>query len=97
MGAQWKAKGKELAASARGKLFGRLVKDILVAARNGADPASNSKLRLCVEQARKVSMPKDTLERAIKKGAGLTGEAVHFEHVIYEASPRTKSPSWSNA
>ena len=84
MGAQWKAKGKELAASARGKLFGRLVKDILVAARNGADPASNSKLRLVVEQARKVSMPKETLERAIKKGAGLTGEAVHFEHVIYE-------------
>jgi YebC/PmpR family DNA-binding regulatory protein len=37
-----------------------------------------------VEQARKVSMPKETLERAIKKGAGLTGEAVHFEHVIYE-------------
>ena len=84
MGAQWKAKGKELAASARGKLFGRLAKDIMVAARNGADPASNSKLRLVVEQARKVSMPKDTLERAIKKGAGLTGEAVHFEHVIYE-------------
>jgi YebC/PmpR family DNA-binding regulatory protein len=84
MGAQWKAKGKELAASARGKLFGRLAKDIMVAARNGADPASNSKLRLVVEQARKVSMPKETLERAIKKGAGLTGEAVHFEHVIYE-------------
>ena len=84
MGAQWKAKGKELAANARGKLFGRLAKDIMVAARNGADPASNSKLRLVVEQARKVSMPKDTLERAIKKGAGLTGEAVHFEHVIYE-------------
>jgi YebC/PmpR family DNA-binding regulatory protein len=84
MGAQWKAKGKELAASVRGKLFGRLAKDIMVAARNGADPASNSKLRLVVEQARKVSMPKDTLERAIKKGAGLTGEAVHFEHVIYE-------------
>ena len=84
MGAQWKAKGKELAASARGKLFGRLVKDILVAARNGADPASNSKLRLCVEQARKVSMPKDTLDRAIKTGAGLTGEVVNYEHVIYE-------------
>jgi YebC/PmpR family DNA-binding regulatory protein len=61
-----------------------LAKDIMVAARNGADPASNSKLRLVVEQARKVSMPKETLERAIKKGAGLTGEAVHFEHVIYE-------------
>lgn len=84
MGAQWKAKGKAAAADARGKLFGRLAKDIMVAARNGADPASNSRLRLVVEQARKVSMPKDTLDRAIKKGAGLTGETVHFEHVMYE-------------
>jgi YebC/PmpR family DNA-binding regulatory protein len=84
MGAQWKAKGKELAANAKGKLFGRLAKDIMIAARSGADPASNSRLRLVVEQARKVSMPKETLERAIKKGAGLTGEAVHFEHVMYE-------------
>jgi YebC/PmpR family DNA-binding regulatory protein len=84
MGAQWKAKGKELAANAKGKLFGRLSKDIMLAARNGADPATNSRLRLVVEQARKVSMPKDTLERAIKKGAGLTGEAVNFEHVMYE-------------
>ena len=84
MGAQWKAKGKAQAADARGKLFGRLAKDIMVAARSGADPATNSRLRLVVEQARKVSMPKDTLERAIKKGAGLTGETVNFEHVIYE-------------
>ena len=84
MGAQWKAKGKAQAADARGKLFGRLAKDIMVAARSGADPASNAKLRLVVEQARKVSMPKDTLERAIKKGAGLTGENVHFERVVYE-------------
>ena len=84
MGAQWKAKGKELAANAKGKLFGRLAKDIMIAARNGADPALNARLRLVVEQARKVSMPKDTLDRAIKKGAGMTGEAVSFEHVIYE-------------
>ena len=84
MGAQWKAKGKAQAADARGKLFGRLAKDIMVAARSGADPGSNSRLRLVVEQARKVSMPKETLERAIKKGAGLSGEPVHFEHVIYE-------------
>ena len=84
MGAQWKAKGKELAASAKGRLFGRLAKDIMIAARSGADPATNSRLRLVVEQARKVSMPKETLDRAIKKGAGLTGETVNFEHVIYE-------------
>lgn len=84
MGAQWKAKGKELAANARGRVFGKLSKDIMIAARSGADPAANARLRLLVEQARKVSMPKDTLDRAIKKGAGLTGEAVNFEHVIYE-------------
>src|SRR3982750_2256564 len=84
MGAQWKAKHKDLAANAKGRVFGKLAKDIMIAARGGADPASNARLRLVVEQARKVSMPKETLERAIKKGAGLTGEAVHFEHVIYE-------------
>lgn len=84
MGAQWKAKGKAQAADARGKLFGKLAKEIMVAARGGADPASNSRLRLVVEQARKASMPKETLDRAIKKGAGLSGETVHFEHVIYE-------------
>ena len=84
MGAQWKAKHKDLAANARGRLFGKLAKDIMIAARNGPDPAANSRLRLVVEQARKVSMPKETLERAIKKGAGLTGEAVHFEHALYE-------------
>ena len=84
MGAQWKAKGKELAANAKGRMFGKLAKDIMIAARSGADPASNARLRLVVEQARKMSMPKDTLDRAIKKGAGLTGEAVNFEHVIYE-------------
>ncbi|MFM6990210.1 MAG: YebC/PmpR family DNA-binding transcriptional regulator [Rhodoferax sp.] len=84
MGAQWKAKGKELAANAKGRAFGKLAKDIMLAARNGADPATNARLRLVVEQARKISMPKDTLDRAIKKGAGLTGEAVNFEHVVYE-------------
>jgi YebC/PmpR family DNA-binding regulatory protein len=84
MGAQWKAKGKELAANARGKLFGKLAKDLMLAAKAGADPAGNAKLRIVLEQARKVSMPKDTVDRAIKKGAGLTGETVSFEHVLYE-------------
>ncbi len=84
MGAQWKAKHKDLASSAKSRLFGKLAKDIMIAARHGADPAANARLRLVVEQARKVSMPKETLERAIKKGAGLTGETVHFEHVVYE-------------
>ena len=60
MGAQWKAKHKDLAANARGRLFGKLAKDIMIAARHGADPAANSRLRLVVEQARKVSMHNQT-------------------------------------
>ena len=84
MGAQGKAKRKAQAADARGKLLGKLATEIMVAARGGADPAGNSKLRLVLEQARKVSMPKDTLERAIKKGAGIGSDAVHFEHGSYD-------------
>ncbi|MDC8784494.1 YebC/PmpR family DNA-binding transcriptional regulator [Roseateles koreensis] len=84
MGAQWKAKHKDLAANARGRLFGKLSKELMVAARNGADPDLNPRLRMVMEAARKVSMPRETLERAVKKGAGLLGDAVHFEHVTYE-------------
>jgi YebC/PmpR family DNA-binding regulatory protein len=84
MGAQWKAKHKDIAANAKAKVFTKLVKEIMVAARGGADPSSNARLRLVVEQARKMSMPKDTLERAIKKGAGLTDDPVSFERVLYE-------------
>lgn len=67
MGAQWKVKHKEAAANAKGKLFGKLVKEITIAARNGADISTNAHLRLVVEQAKKASMPRDTLERAIRK------------------------------
>jgi YebC/PmpR family DNA-binding regulatory protein len=84
MGAQWKAKGKEAAANAKGRIFTKLAKEIMVAARNGADPAMNPRLRLAVEQAKKASMPKETLERAIKKGAGLLDEAVSYEKLTYE-------------
>ncbi|MCY1333643.1 putative transcriptional regulatory protein [compost metagenome] len=56
----------------------------MIAARNGADPDMNPKLRLAVHQAKKASMPKDTLERAIKKGAGLSGEVVNYDRTLYE-------------
>ncbi|MGH8355424.1 MAG: YebC/PmpR family DNA-binding transcriptional regulator [Pseudomonas sp.] len=84
MGAQWKARHKEAAANAKGRIFGKLSKEIMIAARAGADPDMNPRLRLVVEQAKKASMPRETLERAIKKGAGLLGEAVHFERLTYE-------------
>ena len=84
MGAQWKTKIKETTAAAKGRIFTKLAKEIMVAARAGADPEMNSKLRMTVDQAKKASMPKDTIERAIKKGAGLLDDGVTFEKVIYE-------------
>src|SRR5690606_9149906 len=85
MGAQWKQKGREQSADAKGRAFSKLAKEIIVAAKaGGPDPASNSRLRLAIEQAKKASMTKDTLERAIKKGAGLLDDAANYEVVTYE-------------
>ena len=83
MGAQWKTAVKQVNAAAKGKIFSKLAKDIIIAARAGADPSMNARLRAAVEAARKQSMPRDNIERAIKKGAG-TLEAVHYEVVTYE-------------
>lgn len=84
MGAQWKAKHKDLAANAKGRIFGKLSKEIILAAKSGADPDLNPRLRMVVEAAKKASMPKETLDRAIKKGAGLLGDPVNYERVVYE-------------
>jgi len=84
MGAQWKTKIKETTAAAKGRIFTKLAKELMVAARAGADLDMNPKLRMVVEQAKKASMPKDTIERAIKKGAGLLDEGVTYEKVVYE-------------
>jgi YebC/PmpR family DNA-binding regulatory protein len=84
MGAQWKAAGKEKNASARGKIFGKLSKEIIIAAKGGADPTMNAKLRAVVEAAKKVSMPRDSIDRAIKKGSGQLDDGVTFETVTYE-------------
>jgi YebC/PmpR family DNA-binding regulatory protein len=84
MGAQWKQKGREQGADAKGKLFTKLAKEIMVAARSGADPSTNSRLRLAVEAAKRASMTRETLERAIKKGAGLLEGQAQHETVFYE-------------
>jgi YebC/PmpR family DNA-binding regulatory protein len=84
MGAQWKHKGRTENAAARGRLFGKLAKEVIVAAKGGADPETNAKLRAAVDAAKKASMPRDTLERAIKKGAGLLDGPVTYELVTYE-------------
>ena len=92
MGAQWKARHKEIAANAKGRIFGKLSKEIMVAARAGADPDMNPRLRLVVEQAKKVSMPRETLERAIKKGAGLLEGGASLERLTYEGFAPHKVP-----
>src|SRR3954468_5316545 len=75
-------KGKQDAA--RAKLFSKLARYILIAARNGGgDPDTNLRLRYAIDKARGVSMPKDNIERAILKGTGnLEGE--NYEEVTYE-------------
>ncbi|MGZ0019999.1 YebC/PmpR family DNA-binding transcriptional regulator [Nitrosomonas sp. wSCUT-2] len=68
----------------RGKVFTRLIKEITVAARmGGADPESNPRLRLAVDKAYDQNMPKDNIERAIKRGSGAL-EGVDYEEIRYE-------------
>ena len=68
----------------RGKIFTRLIKEITVASRiGGGDVGSNARLRLAVDKAYENNMPKDTIERALKRGAGEL-EGVNYEEVRYE-------------
>ena len=78
-------KHKKAAADAkRGKVFTRLIKEITVASRlGGGDPSANPRLRLAMDKATDQNMPKDTIERAIKRGAGGL-EGVHYEEIRYE-------------
>jgi YebC/PmpR family DNA-binding regulatory protein len=68
----------------RGKLWSKLSRAIIIAAKNGGgDPNMNLKLRYAIDKAREVSMPKDNIERAIKRGTGET-EGITFEELTYE-------------
>ncbi len=69
----------------RGKIFSKLNKEIMVAARiGGSDPTGNPRLRAAITAARAENMPKDNIDRAIKKGTGDLEGASNFEEVIYE-------------
>jgi YebC/PmpR family DNA-binding regulatory protein len=74
---------KGAADAKRGQLFTKLGREIAIAAREGADPDANARLRLAVQRARDANMPMDTIERAIKRGAG-AGEGAHYQEVVYE-------------
>jgi YebC/PmpR family DNA-binding regulatory protein len=75
---------KGAADAARGKVFTRLAREIQVAARNGADINSNFQLRLAVDRARAENMPKDNIERSIRRGAGLEKDGAEIETIVYE-------------
>ncbi len=68
----------------RAKAWSKLSKAIIVAAKDGADPDANHRLRTAITDAKAVSMPKDNIERAIKKGSGAGSEAANFEEILYE-------------
>ncbi len=93
MGAQWKQAGRVANATKRGAMIGKLVKEIQVAAKLGdPHPDLNARLFAACEAARKASVPRDTIERAIKKGAGLLDEKVNYETVVFEGFTPHKIP-----
>lgn len=71
--------------AARGKMWSKCSRAIIAAARSGGgDPATNLTLRYAIEEAKAANMPKDTIERAVKKGAGADADAVNYESIRYE-------------
>ncbi len=85
MGAQWKQKWRLESGAKRSALFTRLAKEIVIAAKGGnPDPDANPRLRAALENARKNSVTKSTIERALAKGRGETDENVTYETVTFE-------------
>lgn len=85
MGAQWKQKWRELAADQKGKIVGKLVREIQVAVKlGGANPEFNARLAVAIAVAKKQSVTRDTIERAIAKGSGTGPDAIQYQTVIYE-------------
>ena len=74
---------KEIVDAKRGAIFTKFANIISIAAKNGGDPGANPSLRAAIDRAREVSMPKDNIERAIKKGTGELGGA-QVEELFYE-------------
>jgi YebC/PmpR family DNA-binding regulatory protein len=93
MGRQWLHAKREVAGLKKGQAVGKLVKEIMVAAKHGgADPTANARLAAIVEKARKQSVSRDVIERAIKKGAGIGGEKLELEQIIFEGYAPHKVP-----
>src|SRR6185369_4534283 len=93
MGRQWLQAKREVAGLKKGQVVGKLVKEIMVAAKlGGPDPEGNARLFAALEKARRASVTRDAIERAIKKGAGLGDEKMVMEHIVFEGYAPHKVP-----
>ncbi len=93
MGRQWLLAKREVASLKKSQATGKFIREITIAARHGgADPGTNSRLAAALEKARKESVPKDAIERAVAKGAGTGGDKTALEHVTFEGYAPHKVP-----
>ena len=93
MGRQWLHAKRAIVNLKKGQVVGKLVKEMTVAAKlGGPDPAGNPRLFAAVEKARKASVTRDVIERAIAKGAGIGGDKSAMEHVVFEGYAPHKVP-----
>jgi YebC/PmpR family DNA-binding regulatory protein len=93
MGRQWLHAKREVANLKKGQVVGKLVKEIIVAAKlGGPDPAGNARLFAACEKARRTSVTRDVIERAIKKGAGVGDEKLILHSVVFEGYAPHKIP-----
>src|ERR1700759_1889680 len=93
MGRQWLPAKRAIVNLKKGQTVGKLVKEITVAAKlGGGDPAGNARLAAALDKARKASVSRDVIERAIKKGAGIGGEKLVMDHVLFEGYAPHKVP-----
>ncbi len=93
MGRQWLHAKRAIVNLKKGQTVGKLVKEITVAAKlGGGDPEGNARLHAVLEKARKASVTRDAIERAIAKGTGSGGEKMHLDHVVFEGYAPHKVP-----
>ena len=93
MGRQWLHAKRAIVNLRKGQTVGKLVKEITVAAKlGGGDPEGNARLHAALEKARKASVTRDVIERAIAKGSGTGSEKLHLDHVVFEGYAPHKVP-----
>jgi YebC/PmpR family DNA-binding regulatory protein len=93
MGRQWLHAKREVAGLKKGQATSKLVKEISVAAKmGGPDPDGNARLFAACEKARRASVSRDVIERAIKKGAGIGEDKLVLEHIVFEGYAPHKVP-----